>query len=445
MNGHSAEHFLKASAACQDPADGLAEIRRQALELLAADGLPNRRQEAWRYTDVSAICNQEWDTEVAETPALRAQQFAPWCFPDLDCHRCVFVNGHYLPELSTPAPDTPGLVLSDLGTARAAHAELLQRQVGHYADPEYRFAALNAAFMRQGAVIMVPDRLCLSRPIQLCFITTGTARGSPFASHPHILLVLGRDSEATVIENYIGLGDGQCYFNNSVCEARLQSGARLQHYRIQQETDSAQHIGHLFVDQGRDAKLYSCSIALGAALARVNIHSRLCDPGAEAALHGLYVADGTRHLDHHIRIDHLAGHTSSQEHFRGILDDRGHGVFSGKIIVHPDAQHIQAEQSNPNLILSDRATADVRPELEIHADDVQCRHGATIGSMDDAMLFYLRSRGIEESTARGLLSFAFAAGVLDALRLEPIRRYLEAQVIGRLQDAEQLRHFVSEA
>jgi Fe-S cluster assembly protein SufD len=256
------------------------------------------------------------------------------------------------------------------------------------------------------------------------------------------LIILSENSQATVIESYIGLNDSD-YFNNTVTEVCMKQNAHLQHYKIQQESMQAYHIGSLKITQAKDSRVESHSISLGGALVRNDIHSLLEAEGAGIRMNGLYMATGKQHVDNHTRVDHMRPHTSSHEIYRGVLNDHARGVFNGKVVVHKDAQKTDAVQSNANLLLSDNAEVDTKPELEIYADDVKCAHGATVGQLDQDMLFYLRSRSIDENTAKSLLTFAFADEVIRRINLDPIRKRLEYQVIGRLPEADLIREFAA--
>jgi Fe-S cluster assembly protein SufD len=324
--------------------------------------------------------------------------------------------------------------------ALAENNDLLQQHLNRYAAPaKSGFSSLNTAFMQDGAVIIVPDNMTVEIPIHIIYLTDDQAGAS--ASGPRNLIVLGKNARATVIETYSGPDDTE-YFTNSVTEVSLEAGAALDHYKLQQEGQKGFHIGSLEVWQQRDSRFYSHSISLGGKLARNDINVKLQGPGAQVILNGLYLAGGTQHIDNHTRIDHLSPHTSSKENYRGVLSGRARGVFNGKVIVHKDAQKTDAHQSNANLLLSSEAEVDTKPELEIYADDVKCSHGATVGQLDENMLFYLQSRAIPEDLAHSLLTFAFAEDVISRIQLAPVRRRLEQHVVGQLPDADRIKEFV---
>ena len=427
-NNNSAELFLKeyATYSAKLPAD-LAKTRKEALSLLEQHGLPSRRNEAWRYTDVSTICQQEWPVADAESNITR-EQITPLLFHP-DAIVCVFVNGNYQPSLSTQ--NTSPLVIDDLATSSEKYPELLVQSQQYSTVPEYNFAALNTVFRHHGTVIVLPDNSRLTQPLHLLYLATGKSDKKPYICHPYALIASGKNNHLSLFETYHQWADqGDCgdegnneYFNNCVTEIRLQEGAQIEHYRIQKE-ESAQHIAHLFIEQDKDSRLHSWSVATGGKLARLTTHANLQQPGAEAEFYGLYTGKGKQHIDHYLHVNHRASRTVSKQHYRGILDDHGHGVFNGRVTIHPDAQQIVASQKNANLLLSKHASVDIKPELEIAADDVQCSHGATIGSIDPAMLFYLRSRGIDEDNARSLLTRAFVEDMLQKIRSPVVKEYL---------------------
>ena len=249
-------------------------------------------------------------------------------------------------------------------------------------------------------------------------------------SQPHNLIVLDRFAKATVIESYAGIGDG-AYFTNVVTEAVIGDGATLTHLKLQRESAKAYHVGTVDVRQARDSHLVSFSFATGAALSRTNIYTELRGEGCGATLNGLYLGDGEQHIDHQTRIEHVEPNCYSREHYKGILDGSAHGVFNGKVFVHPAAQKTDGKQTNNTLLLSEKAQIDTKPQLEIFADDVKCTHGATVGRLDETSLFYMKSRGIDSRTARELLTYAFAADVLETIEQVEVREALEAATLKR--------------
>jgi Fe-S cluster assembly protein SufD len=286
--------------------------------------------------------------------------------------------------------------------------------------------------MYDGAVIHVPDGVKSDLPIHLVFVTDSTAATS--AAHPRNLIVLGPNASATVIESYVSLGDA-VYFTNAVTEAEVGAGATLTHYKLQTESARAYHVGTIQARQERDSHFISFSLATGSALSRTNITTLLDGPGCGATLNGLYMVDGTQHVDHQTSIEHAKPNCFSREIYKGVLDGASHGVFNGKVYVRPEAQQTDGKQSNNNLLLSDKARVDTKPQLEIFADDVKCTHGATVGRIDEQALFYMKSRGMNAGLARRLLTYAFAAEVLETLEVPEVREMLQALTLRRFTGA----------
>jgi Fe-S cluster assembly protein SufD len=337
--------------------------------------------------------------------------------------RIVLVNGHWMPALSSIGAQLPGMTLltlkqwceHDPQAAAAFIAETARSQPNALED-------LNRAFFEDGVVLDVAAGASPDQPIYI--VHQWSEGATQLMSNPRLIVRAAANSRCTVIEHYVGSGAGEC-FTNAVSEIQVAAGARVEHYRIQQEAPRAFHIGHVNVRVQRDGQYASHDIALGASLSRLNLGTILQGPGAHVALHGLLAPLANQHLDSHTTIDHAAAHTSSDENYRGIAGERGRGVFNGKVIVRPDAQKTDARQSSRNLLLAAGAEIDTKPELEIYANDVKCSHGATTGQLDAAALFYLRSRGLDETAARALLIRAFAESVVSTIGPQALRCHLE--------------------
>ena len=396
-------------------------MRRDAFRRFETLGFPTTRQEEWRFTNVKRIAETAFT--LADIPApLSRQTISPFVL-DEDYLRLVFVNGHCVGELSATGATPHGAVVSSLSAALAEHPALIEGHLGQVAsDDDACFAALNSAFVRDGAFVHLPRGVTVERPIHLLFISTGNS--SPTASHPRNLIIAQRDTQATIIESYVGLNDG-VYLTNAVTEISVAENAVVDHCKLQEESADGCHVATTQVRQQRASRFLSHYFSLGGQLVRNEVDVTLDDEGCECALNGLYIAAGDQHMDNRTRIDHAKPHCNSHELYKGILDERAKGVFNGKIYVHPDAQKTDAKQSNRVLLLSDDAVIDTKPQLEIYADDVKCTHGATVGQIDETALYYLRSRGISEDLARSLLVFAFANEIASALELKPVRDHVE--------------------
>ncbi len=442
MNQTAVDHFLSEHSRLENlrGVPWLLDHQNQAIEYFRENGFPTTRLEEWKYTDIKPILQRQFtlatgagtdtDHDLPESVRLTG----------LDCHELVFVNGH-LVATHLQNNDLPGgVIIKPLQQALEENNDLIRQHLNRYAEAgKNGFSALNTAFIRNGAVVFIPKGTILQKPLNLLYLCDKQDR--PYACNPRNLIVLEDCAQATVIETYYGT-DGAEYLTNTTTEISLAGGASLEHYKLQQESMSGFHVGNTQVHQKQDSHFTSHSISLGGKLVRNDIDVRLLERGSHAALNGLYIAGKSQHIDNHTRIDHLSPHTGSEETYRGVLSGRARGVFNGKVVVHKDAQKTTAHQSNANLLLSGNAEIDTKPELEIYADDVKCSHGATIGQLDENMLFYLRSRAINEDLAKSLLTFAFADDVISRIRLEPVRRQLEYIVVGRLPDADLIREFV---
>lgn len=402
--------------------------RRAAFARYAARGLPGRREEAWKYTDVSALGRRD-SLAPAAAPAVPAPQtLVPWLLPGLP--RMVFVNGRFVAALSEFGTLPPGVRLLSLAQAIAGEGAL-PRELFDESHEHSVFETLNNAYASDGAVLWLEPGTRLESPLHLLFI----AHGEDSVSYPRNLLLAGEGARASIIEHYVGEGGFSC----ALSQLRLAAGAELGHCKLLQCGPQAWHIAGIHAEQAADSRLTSHSFALGARMGRNDITVCFTGPNAGCTLNGLFLLDGREHMDHHTRIDHLAPGCRSRQYYRGVLDGASRGVFDGRVVVHPGADRTDAHQSNHNLLLSRQAEADSKPQLEIHADDVQCTHGATVGQLDEEALFYLRSRGVDEQLARSLLVYGFAGDIVARLADSLLRARIEQLVLARLPQGAQLR------
>jgi Fe-S cluster assembly protein SufD len=307
---------------------------------------------------------------------------------------------------------------------------VVEAHLSRYARPDVSaFAALNTAFMRDGGFVHVPAGVVLEQPIHLLFVSTP---GSSGAAHPRNLIVVERGARASIVESYVGLEGAGAYLTNAVTEVFSGEDAWTEHTRLQRESEQGYHIGLTHVAQARGSHYRSFTLAVGAAISRHNLHVQLTAPGIETLMYGLYLARGEQVVDNHTAIFHDHPNCNSWEVYKGILEGRARAVFNGKVLVKPEAQKTDAKQTNRNLLLSPDAKVDTKPQLEIFADDVKCTLGATVGFLDPGAQFYLRSRGIPPDAARRLLTYAFAAEVVNEVALEPVRTELDRLVRARL-------------
>lgn len=369
------------------------DLRDRAAEVFAKLGWPTTRLEAWRYTNLAPLQKVDWRVDNDPRPIE-----SPATFIGRAALELTFVNGRLVQR-------TGDLQLGEPGQIRVADWE------------RNAMVALNTANMQDGARIEVPAGMVVDGFIHLLFIGAGDG----IWSHPRNQIVVGANAQVAICETYVGSGS---YFTNTVTEIEAGESAVVDHYKLETESISAYHLGHIFVRQGRAASVTSRSIAIGGALSRTETTVALAGEGANVVLDGLFVGTGTQHLDNLTAVDHITPHCESVQLYKGILDGHARGIFDGRIIVRPGAQKTVSRQTNRNLLLSETAIVDSKPNLEIHNDDVKCNHGSTIGQIDDQQLFYLRSRGIDSDEARNLLVYAFASEIVDRMKIEPVREQI---------------------
>jgi Fe-S cluster assembly protein SufD len=404
----------------------LGEARVGALGTFRALGLPTTRDEDWRFTNLAPLAGFSF-APAPEVGGVAAARLAG--APAAAGARLVFENGRFRRDLSSGAALPAGATLASLAEALRDGPEAVRPHLGRLARPEgLAFTAANAALLEDGAFLLLPPGAVLERPIELVFVTGGA--GPPVAVHPRVLIVAGEGARAAVAEVY--LGADAPYLVNAVTEIVLGEGAVIDHVKLQDDGASAFHVSTIFAEQAAGSRLAAHSVALGARIARGEVRAKLAGEGADVGVSGLYMADGARVTDAFSWVEHAVPRCTTREAFKGILDGRARGVFSGRIRVMPGAQKTQAYQMSSNLLLSEDAVVDTKPQLEIYADDVKCGHGGAVGQLDEAALFYLRSRGIAEPEARSLLIWAFAAEMVDKIGPAALRARAKALVAARL-------------
>lgn len=405
----------------------LAALREQAWQAFEETGLPTTRQEEWKYTSLArlgSVLGEAWWTPAAPT-SLSAADIEGFSIPNLDAWRVVFADGRFV-EGASSLPQ--GVSLTPLSELLTTNGEQAATALQWQADAALFNAtvAANSALAEDGLCLCIAEGIKLDRPVYMLHVNS-----NPGAAHLCHGLWLGNRAEANVIEHYAGANEAPG-LTHAVTLVHLGEGAQLSHDRLQGESLKQFHLGRLDITQLRDSSFTSHAVTLGASLCRLDIAVDLGATGAACTLNGLYMPTGRQHCDHHTQIDHRAAHCSSRENYRGVLDGRAHGVFNGKVVVHEGASGTDSAQSNANLLLSDKAEVDAKPELVIHHDDVKAAHGCTIGQLDDKQLFYLKSRGISEDQARQMLTFAFADQVLTGIRQMPLRRFIERAAFSKL-------------
>jgi Fe-S cluster assembly protein SufD len=404
----------------------LVRLRKAAIARFDAVGFPNARTEDWRFTSVAPLVQTPFEFTPPPEHGLSAERLREALGMEA-ANRLVFVNGLFAPELSA-LPDVPkGITAGSLAQALEQNPEEVEAHLATIARFEdLPFTALNTALFRDGAWIVVPRGKVVEAPLHLVFVVT--ASGAALAVHPRNLIVLGSASQVTLVESYVGV-EAETYLTNAVTEIAVGDGAIVDHYKVQRESRTAFHVANTQMRLDRGSTFTSQFLSFGGGLVRNEVRAVLDAEGCECTLNGLYLATGRQHVDNHTVIDHAKPRCASHELYKGILDGQSHGVFNGKIFVRQDAQKTDAKQTNQTLLLSDDATINTKPQLEIFADDVKCTHGATVGQLDAEATFYLQTRGIGKDEARSLLTYAFANDVVSRVRVAAVREQLERELL----------------
>ena len=419
----------------------LKRLRERALDRFEQSGFPTVDEEEWKYTNVAPIAKVCFEPALPrpEDALIDARQLESFTYPEAERSRLVFVNGVYQPQLSQLDALPQRVVAMNMADALRdnRYAEVVREQVspGGAGDTENAFTALNTAFLANGALLMIPQGMRVEAPIHLLFLSA--PEPSPAVSFPRVVIVAEQGSEATIIESYAGLRDG-LYWTNAVVDVLLKENARLELYKVQDESAEAFHVARTRAVLNRSSSLNATTITLGAQLARHDIHVAFEEEGAECWVDGLYIVGEGQHADTHSVIDHRTPHCTSHQLYKGILDGRSRAVFNGKVFVREGAQQTDAMQTNKNLLLSNEARVDTKPQLEIFADDVKCAHGATVGQLEEEQLFYLASRGLHTDVARNLLTYGFAEEVIDKIKIGSIKEQLDEAVLNRLHASREI-------
>ena len=408
-------------------------LRESAFARFEQLGFPTTTHEEWKYTNVAPMAKIDFEPTAlrSEASTLTAEQVQAFSYKEADGSRLVFVNGIYHAPLSSLEKLPQGVVAMELADALSGeHEAVVREQLARGADYNAdAFTALNTAFMSSGAFLLIPKNVRVETPVHLLFLSA--SHDEQIVSFPRVLIVSEEGSEATVIESHASAGEG-VYWTNAVVEVALAENARLELYKVQDESADAFHLATTAVDLKRNSNFETTTITLGARLSRHGINITLAGDAAECRVDGLYLVTGNQHADTHSLIDHREPHGTSRQLYKGILDGKSRAVFNGKVFVHRDAQQTDATQTNKNLLLSNEARVDTKPQLEIFADDVKCAHGAAIGQLDEEELFYLASRGMHPDLARNLLTYGFAEEVIDKIKIESIKAQLDEAVLNRL-------------
>jgi Fe-S cluster assembly protein SufD len=422
---HYAADYRRAVAQGPAQPQWVTHARETAIAQFERLGFPTTKLEQWRFTSVAPIAERRFALAVDGLGKADRSQIAPLSAP---IAHAVAVNGRFVPALSAVDSLPRGVHILGLEATLLSNPALVEPHLARLSASHISaFTSLNTAFLRDGIVIIVGRGVVVEQPIEVTFASV--REDGETISHPRLLIVAGEGSQVSILERYVGTGQA---FTNAVTEVSLAASAVIDHYKLQEEPEDSFHVASLFVHSARNGNFSSHSLTFGGGLVRNDVVATLDGEGVDCTLNGLYLGRGRQLIDNHTTIDHAMPHCGSHEVYKGILGDSARAVFNGKIVVRPDAQKTDAKQTNKALLLSDDALIDTKPELEIFANDVKCTHGAAIGQLDDAAMFYLRSRGLGVAESRAMLVRAFAGDILNRVKIAPVREHLEDILTARL-------------
>lgn len=404
-------------------------IRQEAIKTFELLDFPTVKNEEWIYTNISPILKYGFKPFIDNGEIELTDKIRENAVEGLDEIIVVLFNGTFQNDI-LGIPSLPnGVILSSLKNAIEKQPDILDKYFGKFIKQENGFISLNTAFTNDGVFIHIPDNVNLLKPVHIVNINGGS---QDVLSQPRNIIIAGKNSSATIIESYNSI-DNETSFTNVITELFAGEGSRINFYKFQDENNKSFHISKTQTEQRKNSVFTIYTVTTGGSLVRNDVNTILNDEGCETHLFGLYLTDGSQHVDNHTLIDHAKPHCMSNELYKGVLNGKSHGVFNGKVYVRPDAQKTNAYQSNKNILLTKEASVDTKPQLEIYADDVRCTHGATVGQLDDESVFYLQSRGIPKDGAIRLLIHAFANDIFENMNNEPLREYIRKMIIGKLK------------
>lgn len=410
--------------------DWMNGVREQAIETFDKIGFPKRKDEEWRFTNLLPLLKADYKLFPAEEEIpVRIEDLKKYFVSNIDSYNIVFINGVYNSFLSSTTHAEGDICVLSCAMEKMVHQPVIESFYNKIAPKDESFTALNTAFSHDGAYIYIPDKTILSKPVQLMFFST--AKEEEVMYHPRNLIVIGANSQAQIIERHQTL-NSKANLTNVVTEIAVGKNAELDYYKIQNDTTEASLIDNTYISQERDSVASVHTFSFGGKLTRNNLNFVQNGVNSNSILNGITIISDNQHVDHHTKVDHLAPHCDSHELYKGIYDGNSHGVFNGKIYVHKEAQKLNSFQQNNNVLLTDKAEIDTKPQLEIFADDVKCSHGCTVGQLDENAMFYMQQRGIPKTEAKALLLYAFAAEVLEHVQIPQIKNRITGLIASKL-------------
>ncbi|MFA7446859.1 MAG: Fe-S cluster assembly protein SufD [Weeksellaceae bacterium] len=405
-------------------------LRHEAIERFDKQGFPKRKDEEWRFTNLNPLLKPDYKLfPESEESSVDYKEIKKYLLHDMDTYDIVFVNGVYSSYLSSTTHEEADICVLSCAMEKLKYQQVIENYYGKIAPTDDSLVSLNTAFFKDGAYIYIPEKVILSKPIQLIFLST--AKEEEVMYHPRNLIVVGANSQVQIIERHQTMNE-KANLTNSVTEVHVGKNSELDYYKIQNDASKASLIDHTYIEQERDSVASVHTFSFGGNLTRNNLEFSQKGENCNSILNGITVIGGKQHVDHHTKVDHRFPHCESHELYKGIFDDSAHGVFNGKIYVHAEAQKLNSFQQNNNVLLSDKAEIDTKPQLEIFADDVKCSHGCTVGQLDETALFYMQQRGIPRDEAKALLLYAFAAEVLEHVKIPQIKSRITRLIAKKL-------------
>ncbi|MFP4502393.1 MAG: Fe-S cluster assembly protein SufD [Candidatus Hydrogenedentota bacterium] len=440
---HDKQHYLGDIARLEGPGvpEVVRDVRTTGAAMFRKTPFPHTKMEEWRQTNIAKIVNTRFETLVVPTGhGLERGDIAPFSYGAPDWIELVFVDGYYAQDLSCLEGLPDGAYAGSLWDALVSDNPAATQHLNKHLGDRNAFTHLNNAFLQDGAFVYIPKNTKVDRPIHLVFLTSAQ-RAENTASNPRHLIVADTGSQAAIVESYVSTAGATAYFNNVVVETALMPNASINRYKIVREGENGYHLATAEVHQDRDSRYTSFAFSLEGQIVRNQLCINLDGEAAACNLHGLVTNDQDRLVDNMVHVTHAKPHCNSRIAYKGILDGTSKGVFLGKVHVLPDAQQTDSDQLSQYMLLNEKATIDTKPQLEIYADDVKCTHGATVGAPPEQVIFYFRSRGIDEATARGMLTYGFADEIVGEVDLEPLRDALDAYVFDKYSPKNKARQY----
>ncbi|HUH36236.1 MAG TPA: Fe-S cluster assembly protein SufD [Moheibacter sp.] len=409
----------------------MGDLRHEAIDIFDKKGFPHRKIEEWKFTNLAPILKKDYKLfPETEGISIEYNEVKQYLLHDMDTYDIVFVNGVYSSYLSSTTHDDGDICVLSCAMEKMVYQPVIENYYAKIAPKDESLVALNTAFSKDGAYIHIPDKTIVSKPIQVIFLSTGNEEEVMY--QPRNLIVLGANAKVQIIERHQTL-NGKANLTNAVTEIHVGKNSELDYYKVQNDTEAASLIDNTYIEQERDSVASVHTFSFGGNLTRNNLKFTQKGENCNSILNGITLIKGKQHVDHHTKVDHQFPHCESHELYKGIFDESSRGVFNGIIYVHPEAQKLNSFQQNNNVLLSDKAGIDTKPQLEIFADDVKCTHGCTVGQLDDSALFYMQQRGIPKDKAQALMLYTFAAEVLDHVQIPQVKSRITKLIADKLK------------